>query len=35
VKFDALTAALTEAGLLDDAGSPIKGTYDEAKARPL
>jgi hypothetical protein len=35
-KFDALKAALTEAGLLDDEGSPIANTkMEEAQAWPL
>jgi hypothetical protein len=34
-KYDQLKAALTDAGLVDDAGSAIKGTYEEAKAFPL
>jgi hypothetical protein len=34
-KYDALKAALTEAGLVDDAGAAVVGTYEEAKAFPL
>jgi hypothetical protein len=34
-KYDQLKADLTTAGLLDAEGSPVAGTYEEAKAFPL
>jgi hypothetical protein len=34
-KYDALKAALTTAGLLNEEGSPVAGTYEEAQAFPL
>ncbi len=34
-KYDALKAALTDAGLVDAAGAAVKGTYAEAQAFPL